>query len=58
MSISYWAERTGTGRTGQRPNFGLERTACTGSMPFRVERDALPDGCRGAERVSWKVLQS
>jgi hypothetical protein len=32
--------------------------AVFGSMPFRVERDALPDGCRGAERVSWKVLQS
>ncbi len=29
-----------------------------GSMPFRVGRDALPDGRRGAERVIGKVLQA
>jgi SRSO17 transposase len=33
-------------------------TDLAGSMPFRVERDALSGGRRSAERVSGEVLQA
>ncbi len=42
----------------QLMNQGLNQATNSGSMPFRVGRDALPDGRRGAERVIGKVLQA